>query len=201
MEKSDSVRLQQYLIGGLSLLLVVILIIAAAVEMKKTRTYKADPVIDSTSEQCINCHEKKGIAANQITAWKESEHGIQGIGCKECHKAKKGEFDAFLCPESSILVARHPTPKDCKECHKQQVEEFAESKHAHQFWLLANADRATFENPITTKHGCVQCHQIGNIWPDGSVGECDACHAKHSYSLAVARQPETCGECHIGPDH
>jgi len=39
------------------------------------------------------------------------------------------------------------------------------------------------------------------MWPDGSVGECDVCHVKHSFSKAVARQPETCGECHVGPDH
>jgi hypothetical protein len=33
------------------------------------------------------------------------------------------------------------------------------------------------------------------------VGECDACHPKHTFDVAVARNPYTCGECHLGPDH
>jgi len=197
----DTMKGQQWLIGIFSTLLIVILMILAGVEMKKTRHDKPEIEIDKTTAQCINCHERKGIAVKQTGAWKESEHAVMGIGCNECHQAEEGEFDAQKCPESDFLIARHPTPKDCEECHAQEVKEFAESKHAHQFWLLKNADRAIFENPISTRHGCEQCHQIANIWPDGSVGECDACHAKHSFSKAVARQPETCGECHVGPDH
>ncbi|NOZ08363.1 MAG: cytochrome C [FCB group bacterium] len=157
--------------------------------------------IDDLSAKCIACHSKENIAVKQIEAWGISAHAANEVGCYECHSAKKADFDAFTCEGSDILVAKHPTPKDCAECHDKEVAEFNNSKHAHQFWLLANADRATFENPLSTRNGCEQCHQIGNLWPDGSVGECDACHPKHSFDIAVARQPETCGECHIGPDH
>ncbi len=197
----DTIKAQQWLIGIFSVLLIVVLIIIAGMEMKKSREYKPEIEIDKMTAKCITCHEKKGIAVKQIDAWKESRHAVMGIGCYECHEAKEGEFDAMRCPESDILIGRHPTPKDCARCHKKEVQEFSESKHAHQFWLFKNADRAVFEFPLATKHGCEQCHQIGNLWPDGSVGECDACHAKHSFSIAVARQPETCGECHLGPDH
>ncbi len=196
-----TIKAQQWLIGIFSVLLIVVLIIVAGVEMKQTREAKAHIEIDETTGKCITCHEKENIAVKQIDAWKESEHAVMGIGCMECHDAKEGEFDAQKCPESDFIIARHPTPKDCGECHQRQVAEFANSKHAHQFWLFKNADRAIFENPISTRHGCEQCHNISNLWPDGSVGECDACHAKHSFSKEVARQPETCGECHIGPDH
>lgn len=197
----ETVKAQQWLIGIFSVLLIVILMIVAGVEMKKSREFKPEIVIDEISAECINCHENKNIAVTQIAAWEESIHAVMGIGCYECHEAAKDDFDAFFCPESDMLVARHPTPLDCRRCHEQQVDEFALSKHAHQFWLFKNADRAVFENPISTRHGCEQCHNISNLWPDGSVGECDACHAKHSFSKAVARQPETCGECHMGPDH
>ena len=197
----NNAKIQQWLIGIFSVLLIVSLMIVATVEIKKTREYKPEIDIDKITARCITCHEKENIAVKQIDAWEESEHAVMGIGCFECHEAKDGDFDAQRCPESDFLIARHPTPKDCAECHEQQVAEFANSKHAHQFWLFANADRAIYENPISTRHGCEQCHQVGNIWPDGSVGECDVCHAKHSFDLAVARQPETCGECHIGPDH
>jgi len=70
-------------------------------------------------------------------------------------------------------------------------------------------------------NGCWQCHGsavvvlpdgsldpatwpntgIGRINPDGSEGSCSACHARHEFSAAQARHPDTCGKCHLGPDH
>lgn len=201
MAEQDSIKTQRFIVGLFSILLLVVLIIVAGLEMKHSTSTK--PVIDisGVNEQCVDCHTQKSIAVKSIDHWKDSKHAEQNIGCVDCHTAEEGDFDAFYCTDSDILVARHPTPKDCAECHEQQVEEFSKSKHAHQFWLFANADRAIFELPIATRHGCEQCHQISNLWPDKSVGECDACHPKHTFSKAVARQPETCGECHIGPDH
>lgn len=197
----SNIKIQQWLIGIFSILLIVTLMIVATVEVKKTQGHKPEIDVDKISNQCIACHEIENIAVKQIDAWEGSEHAIMGIGCNDCHEAKEDDFDAQRCPESDFLIARHPTPKDCAECHEQQVAEFTNSKHAHQFWLLKNADRAILENPIATRHGCEECHNIANMWPDGSVGECDVCHAKHSFDMAVARQPETCGECHVGPDH
>ena len=37
--------------------------------------------------------------------------------------------------------------------------------------------------------------------PDGSEGSCAACHTRHDFSAAQARTPDTCGKCHMGPDH
>ncbi len=201
MAEQDSLKTQRLIIGVFSILLVVVLIIVAGVEMKQTQSTKLPAVISGDNKRCIDCHTNKGVAVKAIDAWKESVHAQQNIGCLDCHKANKNDFDAFYCPESDLLVARHPTPKDCAECHEQEVKEFADSKHAHQFWLIKNEDRAVFEPTIATRNGCEQCHNIGNVWPDQSVGECDACHPKHTFSKAVARQPETCGECHLGPDH
>jgi hypothetical protein len=42
---------------------------------------------------------------------------------------------------------------------------------------------------------------MGRINPDGSKGSCAACHSRHSFDAALARQPENCGKCHLGPDH
>jgi hydroxylamine dehydrogenase len=67
--------------------------------------------------------------------------------------------------------------------------------------------------------GCIECHGsfliagkdgelqgwpnagVGRINPDGSLGACSACHTRHTFSVAEARKPETCGQCHLGPDH
>jgi hypothetical protein len=71
-------------------------------------------------------------------------------------------------------------------------------------------------------NGCWQCHGsevktnekdgsldpatwpntgIGRVNPDGTEGSCTACHSRHGFSSALARQPENCGKCHLGPDH
>ena len=70
-------------------------------------------------------------------------------------------------------------------------------------------------------NGCWQCHGsevkllenkrpdpvtwpntgIGRINPDGTEGSCTACHGRHEFSAAQARTPDTCGKCHMGPDH
>ncbi|MBI4879177.1 MAG: hydroxylamine oxidoreductase [Planctomycetes bacterium] len=70
-------------------------------------------------------------------------------------------------------------------------------------------------------NGCYQCHGsqikvqangrldpvtypnsgIGRLNPDGSEGACNACHSRHVFSAEQARHPDTCGKCHLGPDH
>ncbi|MDA8168386.1 MAG: multiheme c-type cytochrome [Nitrospiraceae bacterium] len=41
---------------------------------------------------------------------------------------------------------------------------------------------------------------VGRVNPDGSRGNCAACHPRHSFSIAVARKPYTCSQCHMEPD-
>ena len=160
-----------------------------------------DVQVDDDSAKCINCHQDRLVAPKIADQWAMSKHAKKGVGCLACHEAEKGDFDAVKCPNSDTYVASHPTPKDCSSCHPQQVEELTKSKHSYPFFVYANADRAIFEPTIATKAGCEQCHNVGILWPDGSVGECDVCHPKHSFSIEVARNPYTCGECHMGPDH
>ncbi|MFQ5665939.1 MAG: multiheme c-type cytochrome [Candidatus Binatia bacterium] len=42
---------------------------------------------------------------------------------------------------------------------------------------------------------------IGRVNLDGSRGSCSACHSRHIFSRALGRYPDTCGKCHLGPDH
>ena len=41
---------------------------------------------------------------------------------------------------------------------------------------------------------------VGRVNLDGSMGACSACHTRHGFSIAQARKPDTCKECHVGPD-
>ena len=57
------------------------------------------------------------------------------------------------------------------------------------------------EGPVAVSKGCQKCHDVGKPNKDGSIGTCTACHARHAASVELARTPETCGQCHMGPDH
>jgi len=182
--------------AGLFLMVMAMMLVAASAS---AATYK-DIQLDSESKKCVTCHEKERVAPKIHDQYAESEHAKNGIGCLDCHTAEVNDFDAYT-KKGHPVVASHPTPKDCATCHEKEVEEHTKSKHAYPFWLYASADRSVFEPIIGTKQGCENCHNLSAMWPDGSVGECDICHTKHSFDVSVARNPNTCGECHLGPDH
>ncbi|MEJ2182571.1 MAG: multiheme c-type cytochrome [Nitrospirota bacterium] len=41
---------------------------------------------------------------------------------------------------------------------------------------------------------------VGRLNPDGTKGCCTSCHARHSFSIQMARMPYTCAQCHLEPD-
>jgi hypothetical protein len=61
---------------------------------------------------------------------------------------------------------------------------------------------------ITTKLGKIEIPDltnwpnqgVGRVNPDGSRGSCSACHARHAFSIGMARKPYTCSQCHLEPD-
>jgi hypothetical protein len=65
----------------------------------------------------------------------------------------------------------------------------------------ARKANAAIEGPVLTPFTCESCHSIGAPAMDGSVGRCQKCHIRYSFSLEQARKPETCKNCHIGSDH
>jgi len=173
------------------------------------------------SQACIACHES-GTAPLAVQQWAASRHAQVGIGCYECHEAEKTRPDAFDHYGYSISVM--VTPKSCGTCHAQQADEFQASHHAQAGQILGSLDNVLgedVEGPAAAAMGCKKCHGsevkvigkgkldpatwpnegIGRLNPDGSKGSCSVCHSRHTFSLAIARQPESCGYCHLGPDH
>ena len=172
--------------------------------------------------ECTSCH-KEGNPALYLQ-WKNSSHGKNDIGCLDCHEADANDPDAF--EHNGATVATLVTPKDCAKCHPEIEKQVSNSYHAHAGEILASKDaylaHAAGGEPIAIV-GCESCHGakikidpnapnklsmktwpnsgIGRINPDGSKGACNACHSRHSFSAAQARQPENCGKCHLGPDH
>jgi len=79
--------------------------------------------------------------------------------------------------------------ESCNHCHGTVVEvKGAKAK---------DTDFGTMELPILTGW---PNQGVGRINPDGSMGACTSCHARHHFSIQMARKPYTCAECHKGPD-
>lgn len=171
---------------------------------------------------CESCHQEKNPGLYQ--QWKNSAHGVNDIGCIDCHQADPADADAF--EHHGATIATLVTPKDCGACHERQSQETTDSYHAHAGEIIESSDaylaHAAGGYPIVIT-GCESCHGakikidakapnrlspetwpnsgIGRINPDGSKGACNACHSRHAFSKYQARQPENCGKCHLGPDH
>jgi hypothetical protein len=176
--------------------------------------------LSQQNQACIGCHSALNPAL--VTEWRESAHAQKNIGCFDCHKADKADADAFEHNGATIAVI--VSPKDCGACHQKEVEQQKGSHHAKAGDILASVDNFLGEviggQPAAVV-GCYQCHGstvkvlpggkfdpatwpntgIGRLNPDGSAGSCSACHTRHTFSKAQARLPETCGKCHLGPDH
>ena len=189
--------------------------------------------LSSESKKCIECHMKEDPAI--YGQWGASKHYRANVGCYECHKAEKGDIDAY--EHEGALISIIVSPRDCARCHEKEVDEFSKSHHAKGGKILDSLDNILAEvvegnrgfkspafpkgNSASAVTGCWQCHGspvkvlpngkldpatwpntgIGRINPDGSEGACTACHTRHSFSAAQARYPDTCGKCHMGPDH
>ena len=170
----------------------------------------------------MTCHKEK--SPGLYRQWYESEHALHNVTCLSCHGAEKGDPDAYEHYDATIATL--VTPKDCGRCHRREAEEVASSYHATAGQILDSADaylaHVTAGEPVAIL-GCESCHGakvaidpdrpnklsrkswpnsgIGRINPDGSLGACNACHTRHTFSKAQSRQPEACGKCHLGPDH
>ncbi len=182
---------------------------------------------EKIAAKCVSCHAKESPGI--VNDWKASQHARARVGCYDCHKAKKTDVDAQA--HKDILISVVVSPKDCSRCHPKEEREFSESHHAKATTFLRsetpkgrimdNVLGYKVEGAAAARTGCEKCHGskveigengtltaatwpntgIGRINPDGSKGACTACHTRHRFSVAEARKPETCGSCHLGPDH
>ncbi len=157
----------------------------------------------------IGCYECHAAEKGDADAFMHYDHRISVIvspkDCARCHSKEVKEFtDSHHAQAGRILGSLDNvlaevvegnrgmvTPmfpggvsaaavNGCWQCHGSQIKIDEEGK----------PDPATYPNS-----------GIGRINPDGSRGSCNACHVRHAFSVAQARHPDTCGKCHLGPDH
>lgn len=211
-------------------LLVVIVVVGAAFMVLVIRQagVKVTPgqvdVLANSTDECVTCHREDtpGI----VSQFSHSAMAAAKVTCRDCHEVKADYPGAEEHEGAYILAA--PTAAKCQKCHETEVAQFYQSRHSLPSYvavagskdlsatLLAmyqaipegsfSADKprnaiAVLEGEAVMPFACENCHSIGLPAADGSVGRCQKCHLRHEFSLAQARKPETCNNCHIGPDH
>ncbi len=217
-------RLFQVLAGtNLTLVLLILFCVASwSFDLPGTMVKSSRPLAER-GKSCVECHraETPGIYFD----WKSSSHALVDVDCYDCHAAGAGK-DVVVkshLEHDKTPISLVVSPKDCGECHPQQAKEYERSKHAHTLEIIHELDywlRHGMNNAIERRTGCYSCHGseikladgkpaagtwpnvgVGRINPDGSRGCCSSCHTRHRFSLAEARKPEACDQCHLGPDH
>ncbi len=175
----------------------------------------------TASGKCAECHRNSQYSI--VHEYEMSKHAQKGITCLDCHQVQPGQTGK---DHNGFVITTAITPANCRVCHEAIYEQFARSRHAAPSWVAVAGNKdfspemiqqmeklhpgsmirpphplTKLEGDSSTTSGCFACHAIGKPNADGTVGNCTYCHTRHTSSVAVARLPSTCGQCHLGPDH
>jgi hydroxylamine dehydrogenase len=199
------------------------IVAAFLVNARRPAVETAQPSADmvAATGKCAECHSRETAAI--VLEYRRSRHAARGVTCLDCHQPV-GDQESM--DHRGFTIAVNATPRNCAQCHAEQLEQFARSRHAAPAWAavhgtsdfteeqIARSERfhpgavrrppnalVALEGTSAAASGCATCHAIGRPNEDGSIGSCTMCHARHSTSVALARMPSTCGQCHMGPDH
>ncbi len=127
-------------------------------------------------KDCSRCH------SQEVKEFQDSHHASAGkiLGSLDNVLAEVVEGNKGMITPAFPMGVSAAAVNGCWQCHGAPVKVLANGK----------LDPATYPNS-----------GIGRLNPDGTQGSCNACHTRHSFSVAQARHPSTCGKCHLGPDH
>lgn len=171
--------------------------------------------------KCAECHVQQQYSV--VHEHEMSVHAQKGVNCLDCHQTAEGQQKK---DHHAFVISTKLTAGNCRSCHEPIYQEFLRSRHAAPSWAAVfgqeglRPEQVEFSeryqpggtrrpaHPLTaidrasaTASGCAQCHSVGRPNDDGTIGTCTACHTRHTASVAIARLPKTCGQCHLGPDH
>jgi len=173
------------------------------------------------SGKCAECHAR--LQYSVVHEYEMSAHAKKGVNCLDCHQAAEGQQKK---DHHGFVISTKLTAGNCRSCHEAIYQEFLHSRHAAPSWAAIYGEKGlspqqvafseqyqpggtkrpphpfvTAEGTSAMSSGCEQCHAVGKPNDDGTIGTCTNCHSRHTSSVALARRPSTCAQCHMGPDH
>ena len=182
-----------------------------------------------TPLHCAECHPRENVefaashhnTAGMILHSKDNMLGefvVGGpnavLGCKQCHGSQLA-FTKELEDGSTFSIDLEGISRDVMQ-EIMQEHNLASTKGVMKYkkelrdkikavvddqWAQVSAKTPKKNTPLQIDPMTWPNSGMGRFNPDGSLGSCNACHSRHSFSKALARQPENCGKCHMGPDH
>jgi len=226
-QPSRSLRNYRTLIIGLVVVIVVLgvaFIILAIGQAGTQVDLEPVDVLANSTDECVTCHreESPGI----VEQFGHSTMAAAEVTCRNCHEVD-ATYPGAVEHEGDYVIAA-PTTAKCETCHEAEVAQYYQSRHSLPSWVAVVGSKdlnptlmamyqaipegsfspdkgrnaiAAIEGPVLTPFTCESCHSIGAPAADDSVGRCQKCHIRHQFSLEQSRKPETCNNCHIGPDH
>ena len=201
----------------------VLVLAAFLVNRARPKVETSQPSADfvRASGKCAECHAR--LQYSVVHEYEMSAHAKKGITCLDCHQVARGQQAK---DHHGFVISAKLTAGNCRSCHESVYQEFSRSRHAAPSWAAVYGEKSltaeqvsyseqfqpggTKRNPnplvmpeghAAVNSGCEKCHAIGRPNDDGTIGSCTECHSRHTSSVALARLPSTCGQCHMGPDH
>jgi nitrate/TMAO reductase-like tetraheme cytochrome c subunit len=179
-----------------------------ACHQEKTPAVAAQWKGSKHAELGVGCYECHRAEESDVDGFLHEGKRIATIAtpkdCAQCHKDIVAEFDhshhsraaQFIGSLDNFLgeVVEGPLAavNGCWQCHGSTVRFLTDDAGNV---VKDKTGKPTLDPTTWPNTG------IGRVNLDGSNGSCTACHSRHSFSRAMARQPEVCGKCHMGPDH
>ncbi|MEJ5349790.1 MAG: multiheme c-type cytochrome [Desulfosoma sp.] len=195
---------------------------AMAVEpmARKVSSPNVPQELKNHSVGCAECHTLRADAHKDTV----EHHGYKVYvvtspeDCRICHQEEAGQYQRNLMAHAHTNLMKNPL-----------YGQLVDAINGLQVFQNA-ALQAMPPMPHTNEDSCLSCHGtdvqvrgtvsrdtdfgemdfvvltgwpnvgVGRLNPDGSNGSCASCHVRHSFSIEVARKPETCSQCHKGPD-
>lgn len=188
------------------------------------RRVSADVVADDLAQSTVGCYECHSLNTDQHTD--SFDHMGMKINvivspndCKTCHLTEAEQYSGSkkanayknlmgnsvyhalagtvtgmkTVNENGTILLESPSQltlnDTCLGCHGTQVEVDGMQQIETKVGPLNMPKLTNWPN-----------HGVGRINPDGSVGSCTSCHARHAFSIEDARKPYTCSQCHGEPD-
>jgi hypothetical protein len=187
------------------------------------RRVSSDNIPDSLKDVVVGCYECHSLnATNHTDNFDHFDYHINVVvsppDCAVCHAVEAQQFGSSKKAHALGNLRKNPVfhtmvdgitsvadvkngkltiagasdqtkNETCYGCHGSRVEVVGMRKLTNELGEFTLPKLGNWPN-----------QGVGRENPDGSRGACSACHARHEFSIEVARKPFTCSQCHMGPD-
>jgi hydroxylamine dehydrogenase len=178
------------------------------------------PELLSTVVGCAECHQLNGDKHKD--SFEHNGYNVHVVvtpdDCSSCHPVERTQFDRNLMSHAHNNLFNNPLYRQMADSING-IQSFngtdialkaPDEKTSADSCLHCHGTKVTVNGSITRETAKGEMNfpvlsgwpnqGVGRINPDGGMGACTSCHTRHEFSLAMARKPDTCSQCHKGPD-